>query len=273
MYLGRLSTDRFGQQLEQLLVDDGVNTSTIVRTDDPTTLALAEIDDQGAAAYRFYTEGTAAPGLTHNAAIAALPPAVSALHLGTLGLVLEPMAASLEAVAAEAVGGALVAVDANVRPAAIVDPVAYRERLSRVLSCSHLLKVSEEDVEWLLPGVEPVAAVRQLLAEGPILGLLTRGADGAAVITTDAAVDVASRPVTVVDTISAGDAFGGGFLAWWHHRELSVSDLGRAELRAEAAAFACAVAGMTCARAGAGPPFASELGWPSNVAACAHTAV
>src|SRR6185436_3146661 len=59
-YLGRLSRDRFGQRLESLLAGDGVRLDAIVHTDEPTTLALADVDELGVARYRFYTEGTAA---------------------------------------------------------------------------------------------------------------------------------------------------------------------------------------------------------------------
>src|SRR3954454_15637980 len=99
--LGRLSTDRFGDRLERILLDDGVSLQSVVRTEDPTTLALAELGEGGSVArYRFYAQGTSAAGLTSEAALAALPERVGALLLGTLGLVLEPMASALEAVLA-----------------------------------------------------------------------------------------------------------------------------------------------------------------------------
>ena len=74
-YLGRLSTDRFGTRLERMLAADGVRLDAVVRTDEPTTLALAELDETGSARYRFYERATSAPGLTPEAALAALPPA------------------------------------------------------------------------------------------------------------------------------------------------------------------------------------------------------
>ena len=78
-----------------MLAADGVRLDAVVRTDEPTTLALAELDETGSARYRFYERATSAPGLTPEAALAALPPAVGILHVGTLGLTLEPMATAL----------------------------------------------------------------------------------------------------------------------------------------------------------------------------------
>src|SRR3954449_2972991 len=72
-YLGRLSADRFGSRLRRELEADGVDLSAGVGTDAPTTLALAELDESGAATYRFYAEGTSAPGLTPEDADAAFP--------------------------------------------------------------------------------------------------------------------------------------------------------------------------------------------------------
>jgi fructokinase len=258
-YLGRLSSDRFGTRLRQLLQDDRVQLDTAVATDDPTTLALAELDASGGARYRFYERGTSAPGLTPEAALAALPPRVEILHVGTLGLALEPVAFAMEALVERLSGRALVAVDPNCRPTTINDPDAYRERLGRILANADLVKVSEEDLAWLDPGRDPVEAARALLGGGASAAVLTRGGEGAVAITADTDVAVAAPPVTVVDTIGAGDAFGGGFLAWWRR-----AGLGRAELRdisrvVEATQFACLVAARTVERAGASPPRLSEL--------------
>src|SRR3954447_3814766 len=144
-FLGRLSSDRFGATLERMLAEDGVALDAVVRTMDPTTLAVAEVDAQGVARYRFYTQGTSAAGLTTEAALAALPDGVDALHVGTLGLALEPVAGAVEAVVERLAGRALVMVDPNIRPWAIADPAAYRARLERVLARTHVVKVSEED--------------------------------------------------------------------------------------------------------------------------------
>src|SRR3954453_8920843 len=127
-YLGRLSSDRFGTRLRQLLLDDRVRVDTAPATEDPTTLALAELDATGAAQYRFYATGTSAAGLTPDVALAALPARVEMLHVGTLGLVLEPTAHATEAVVEQLAGRALIAVDPNSRPSIVVDEEGYRAR-------------------------------------------------------------------------------------------------------------------------------------------------
>ncbi|HEY6892013.1 MAG TPA: PfkB family carbohydrate kinase, partial [Solirubrobacter sp.] len=77
-YLGCISDDGFGGQLRAKLIEDGVKLDTVVETPLPTTLALAELDPRGAATYRFYSEGTSAPALEPEAALAALPAALVA---------------------------------------------------------------------------------------------------------------------------------------------------------------------------------------------------
>ena len=95
-WAGGLSSDRFGRMLEAGLAADGVSLELAQRTDRPTTLALAELDEHGAAAYRFYAEGTSAAELYPGPLAGGLPAGTRAVHAGTLGFVLEPMATTLE---------------------------------------------------------------------------------------------------------------------------------------------------------------------------------
>ena len=89
--------------------------------------------------------------------------------------------------------------------------------------------------------------------------LLTRGERGACVVTAEGDTEVAAPRVEVVDTIGAGDAFGGGFLAWWRRAGLGATDLTRGDQVIEATRFACLVAARTCGRPGASPPRLAEL--------------
>jgi fructokinase len=258
-YLGRISTDGFGKRLRAELDDAGVRGDAIVATDEPTTLALAELDAAGAARYRFYDSGTSAPGLTLQAAAAALPDRVGTFYLGTLGLVFEPMASTLEALVERMSDDTLVALDPNCRPTTIDDPAAYRARLARLLARADVMKVSTEDLDWIDPGTDPVTAARRLLGSDRAVALVTLGGDGARMITRREAIDVDAPQVDVVDTIGAGDAFMGAFLADWRRCGRGRRDLERVDEVAQAASFACRVAALTCARAGADPPRLGEL--------------
>jgi fructokinase len=241
------------------LADDGVRLDAVVPTSDPTTLALAETDAHGAASYRFYTEGTSAPGLTTEDALEALPDRVELLHVGTLGLVLEPMATALEAVIGAVAEEALVMVDPNCRPSLIPDREAYRRRLGHTLRRSHVVKASVDDLAWLEPGTPPADVARGLLAEGPAAVLMTDGGAGVQVVTPGAQHHVPAPQIEVVDTIGAGDAFSGGFLAWWRLHGLGAEDLRSLEKVLEATEFACEVAARTCERPGASPPRLAEM--------------
>ena len=132
-YLGCLSDDGFGARLRAQLQEDDVRLDTVVDTPLPTTLALAELDERGAATYRFYTEGTSAPALEPEAALRALPETVDFLHVGTLGLVMEPTAMALQAVVEAVADRALIMVDPNCRPTFIPDRGTYRRSLAATL--------------------------------------------------------------------------------------------------------------------------------------------
>jgi len=258
-YLGCLSDDGFGARLRARLAEDGVKLDTAVETTLPTTLALAEVDAAGGATYRFYTDGTSAPALTPEQALAALPEQVDFLHVGTLGLVMEPTALALQAVVEAVADRALIMVDPNCRPTFIPDRATYRRSLAATLGLTHVVKVSNDDLEYLEPGVDPIRAARNLLEEGPTIALVTLGGEGALIVTASGETVVAAPKIEVVDTIGAGDAFGGGFLAYWRMKGLDRDQLGDADAVQAATTFACIVAARTCERAGANPPRLSEL--------------
>ena len=91
------------------------------------------------------------------------------------------------------------------------------------------------------------------------MGILPGGGEGAVVVPATDAVEVHPPKIEVADTIGAGDAFAGGFLAWWRERGLGIDALADLDTVVEAATFACLVAARTCERPGASPPFRSEL--------------
>ena len=257
-FLGRLSTDRFGSILRAGLASENVDLSLAPTTDAPTLLAVVELDDGGAARYRFYVEGTAAPGLSAADLRGALPEATTALHVGTLGLVFEPMAATIEGLVAGAAPDVLVVADPNCRPTAIVDAVGYRARLGRILGRVDIVKVSVDDLAWLDPGAEPPDAARGLIHRGPAGVLVTDGGSPVRLVTPAGIIELPVPRVRIVDTVGAGDAFGAGFLAAWTNAGRGRSDLADATAVVDAARSAIELASRTTTWAGAEPPSTSK---------------
>jgi fructokinase len=258
-YLGRLSDDRFGRLLRDALAADGVGLGCPYPVDAPTTLAVAELDASRSATYRFYVDGTAAPALTLAQARAGMPGDVAAVHIGTLGLVLEPIASTLEALISELPSHVLVMVDPNCRPSATPDASIYRGRLKRVLHRADVVKVSRDDLAFLSADAPMADAVRWLLDLGPVVVLRTDGGAPVRACTDSMELVFDVRPVDVVDTVGAGDAFGGAFLSWWVAQALPAAALSDPEALRCATAVAIEVAARTCERPGADPPRLAEL--------------
>lgn len=259
LFLGGLSDDRFGRMLRDRLAEDGVRLGLPDAVDLPTTLAVAELDQGGAASYRFYFAHTSAPQVSAADARGSISPETRVLHIGTLGLVFEPLATSLEHLVADVPDDVLVFLDPNCRPDVIDDAVGYRARLARVLTRADVVKVSGDDLDWLDPGAAAIDAARALLAQGPSVVLFTDGAAAVHVLTTSGSLSLPVPQVDVVDTVGAGDSFGGGFLATWVDAGLGRADLHDLDAVRRATERAIVVAGITCTRAGAEPPRLADL--------------
>jgi fructokinase len=254
-FLGSLSRDRFGVMLHDQLVADGVSDALVSFTELPTTLAAAELDEGGSATYRFYLADTSAPLVES----AVLPDATRVFHVGTLGMVLEPMGTAMEALVASAPADVLVLLDPNCRPRVTPNRERYLARLARMASRSDVVKVSTDDLDFIAPD-DHGRAVADLLAAGTAVVLHTDGGDSVT-IHTAAGVDRVPVPrVEVVDTIGAGDSFGGAFAAWWHEAGLGRADLSNGDALRAAVTAAVQVAAINCTRAGAQPPTRAELG-------------
>jgi fructokinase len=189
-YVTPISTDDFGTQLADHLVAEGVIVAA-PRSDRPTTQAIVTLK-AGVPEYVFHRDGTAERAVTEESIIAAMPDGARHLHIGSLALFGGPDADAWEAVFHRAAAdGLTTSLDPNLRPALIGDEAAYRARLGRMLATASIVKLSDEDLAWIYPGLPQADAMAQLReATKARLVVLTKGPDGASGWAGEIACDV-----------------------------------------------------------------------------------
>lgn len=154
-------------------------------------------------------------------------------------------------------------IDPNIRPGFIRDPDRYRARIWRMIERSDIVKVSDEDLHWLMDDGSLEDRARALLERGPSLVCLTKGVEGVLGLTRNFEVTVPSQRVTVVDTVGAGDTFNAGVLASLSDAGVLTNDGVRAlseDVVRDALDLGARAAAVTVSRAGANPPTRAELG-------------
>ncbi|MFM9583587.1 carbohydrate kinase family protein [Streptomyces caniscabiei] len=259
-FLARLSGDVFGRLFRAHLEASGVDLSYAVAAAEPSTLAVAELDAQGQAAFSFHAQNTADWQWTSGELARVDLSETACVHTGSLALVREPGALVVEEFLATASRQATVSIDPNVRPL-LVHPNVYRARLARWCALADILRLSEDDLELLLPGTPPEQACDTWHAAGARLVVITLGADGAVASLDGDRLRVPAVTTQVVDTVGAGDSFTAGLL---HHLAARgilggrLADLGLDDV-AEACRFATQVAALTCSVAGPNPPWKEQL--------------
>ncbi|GAA2651170.1 carbohydrate kinase [Streptomyces vastus] len=259
-FLARLSGDVFGRLFRAHLEASGVDLSYAVAAAEPSTLAVAELDGQGQAAFSFHAQNTADWQWVPEELARVDLAETACVHTGSLALVREPGAAVVEEFLATASPQATISIDPNVRPL-LVHPDVYRDRLAHWCGVADILRLSEDDLELLLPGTPPEQACDTWHAAGVRLVVITRGADGALASLDGERVQVPAVATQVVDTVGAGDSFTAGLL---HHLGTHgflggrLTDLRLGDVEA-ACLFAVKVAALTCSVAGPNPPWQDEL--------------
>ncbi|CAN7705268.1 PfkB family carbohydrate kinase [Pseudoduganella sp. LjRoot289] len=264
-YLNPLSTDSFGDGFARMLERDGVRLGSPARSDRPTSLAIVTLDADGTPSYVFHRQGVADRDIRPEQARAALPAGMRLFHTGGLALVPDDIDATLDIIRAAAAAGALISVDANVRPLVCGDLAAYADGVQRALALADLIKVSEEDLLHLgYTGMTPLDAARKLQKTLDVkLIALTLGAQGAVLLSRRACVALgAPEGIRVADTVGCGDSFLAGLVA-------SLASAGRLSKGAlaeaddatleQAVRYAVASASINAMREGCNPATAAEV--------------
>jgi fructokinase len=262
--LTRIGTDERGRAVRAHLEESGVELLPGSVTDSVTSTATASIDEAGVASYVFDLDWDIPTTIDLSS--------VAALHTGSIAAFLEPGGDAVLDVVERASGQVTVSYDPNARPMLMGDATSARTRVERFVALADVVKVSDEDLAWLASGEEPGVVAQQWLETGPAVVVVTLGGAGSFGVCAAGRADVAAPPVTVVDTVGAGDSFMSGLLDHLAGAALLGGDR-RADLRrlgtddVEAMLLhAARIAAITCSRAGANPPTRAELdAWTAPV--------
>lgn len=264
VFLGRFSRDRFGDLLYETLRKSGVRLDYARRVDALSTLGFVRPAITGGGPdYAFYTTGTAGCELAEDDLPDPLPESVRIVHVGSFSLAIDSFAPAVDALLAQATKhNRLVAVDLNIRPFLIGEREPFLARLTEVTKSADLIKLSDEDLAWLYPGMSVERYAEQMLGRGAALVVVTRGKDGVYGATQKVSVNCVAPEVAVVDTVGAGDTLQAALLGALLEADCDTGDevanLSEAAL-AQALGRAVMAAAMNCQSAGCVPPTRDAL--------------
>jgi len=249
-FLGGISSDVYGNMIEEELSDSGVDLSLVYRGDKSTALAIATINKQGLATYDFELEGTASFAFDVSWLPSGEP---DAIHIGSVATLIEPGATELlKWVSSKS---APVIFDPNVRPSIQGNQEIYRAAVERWVDVATIMKLSEDDLSFLY-GDKSDEVISSWLSRGVSIIVVTRAEQGLRAYSNGPVIEVPAVRVNLVDSVGAGDTIGAvlveGVLV--HGIAGMVGDTLKSVL--ERAAKAAAI---TCSRAGANPPSREEL--------------
>lgn len=247
--------DDHGDLIAAHLEASGVGVVDGSRHDGPTSTALARLDGTGAADYTFDIVWDLPP-------LAPIEPP-TAVHTGSIAAFLEPGASRVVEELQRWAPTCTITFDPNIRPSLIGSRDVAVAQVERIVALSDLVKVSDEDLAWLYPDADPRERAEQWLALGPSVVFVTLGPKGSFGMSAAGAVDIHPRPVVVVDTVGAGDAFMAGLIDGVAREGLlgNAHALRRIDTDAltRVGEHASTVSRITVSRAGAQPPTRAEV--------------
>ena len=245
--IGKVGDDAFGKALVKTLEDAGIDARGI-RIDPNvfTTLAFVSLDASGNRDFSFARKPGADTCLTPEEVDEELIADAKVFHFGTLSLTDEPAAgATRHAIELAKRHGALISLDPNLRKPLWKREEDAREAIEWSLHQSDIVKISDEEIDWLW-SFSPEEGAEKLLREyGVSLVYATLGPKGCYAANGTNRVTVQSPSgIHVVDTTGAGDIFGGSAMSQFIRCKKTPADLTETELR-RIVSFACTAASLS----------------------------
>jgi fructokinase len=223
-------------------------------------LSVVATTADGQPHYTFHAQG--ADRALAPADLPSLPDDVTAIAAGSYALGVEPIASAIETLLYREKGRRVISLDPNIRPRVLGDVAAFRPRFERLVGSATILKASIEDIDLLYGPADPADVAQAWLARGPSLVIVTAGGEGATAYSSRATIAHRAHPISVVDTVGAGDTFHAALLAFFGAHGLlsptALVSLTEEQITA-ALAFASAAAAVTCTRRGADLPSRADV--------------
>ena len=255
-FIDGISTDAYGVMSREELLRDEVKLDLSLTSDKPTCVANVTLDANGSASYIFEIEGTA----TFDFSLEWLPdpsryqPQV--LHIGTLVTIIQPGADVLYDWALQVAEFAPIVFDPNIRPSVMGNRDLYEAAVEKWAAISSVIKVSDDDIEWLFPNQSIDDVAERWIKDGAALVVITRGSEGLIGFTADGAVEVPGVKIAVADTVGAGDTVGAIIVEAMVEKGIMALT---GDVLQQVLHRAAAAAAITCSRPGAQPPYKHEL--------------
>jgi fructokinase len=213
-FIGKVGADEFGVFLKDTLETNGVSTTGLkFSTDVNTTLAFVQLDKTGERKFSFYRNPGADTTLIENEIDYDIINQSKAFHFSSLLLTDEPSrGATLAALKAAREGGLLISYDPNLRPSLWKNLEEARLQIISVLSFADILKLSEEELEFITGSSDIYEGIELLKQYGNSIILVTLGAEGCIYSYKGGNGRIEAYNVQAVDATGAGDGFLGGIL-------------------------------------------------------------
>lgn len=264
----RTSNDKFGFEIRNYLTDQNVKLDYSLIVDSPSSVIDAVIQQDGSAKYEANLKGAADYGWSFEELNQVFDPDIQIVQLGSLTSYVEPGATNVEKWFNQLrqSNKYLLTFDPNIRhPLDGEKEEDVRNRAKKLASLSHVVKASDEDLNWIFSSTNPQDSAMKIIESGASLVIVTLGKNGAfAVNKNHEVIEVLAKEITVIDTIGAGDTFAAALISQllensWIN-ENALNNLSNTDL-SEILNNCSMAAAITCSRQGANPPHRHEVTW------------